>query len=142
MGRNAGRNAQPTAPQAGLEWKRGASGDVGETESRQPREQHVAVQPATDDSDQERVQHRPGLIHETGSGRGGSDEVRDVLHDREAEADHRAIHESVHQAVELARDDEEQSDDARELERLLDRRAHDRGAPLIGHVGRSDLAQN
>ena len=130
VSRDAGRDAGRCAHEA-LRHRSGPLRDkVGEARSGQAGEQDVAIQAATHNSNQERVEYRAGLVDRAGCGRHGIDEVRHILNDGEAKADHRAVHEAVHYAVELARRDQEDGDDAHQLERLLDAWAHDSGAPL------------
>ena len=101
----------------------------------------MAVQAAAHDPDQERVHDGARLGYSTRGQRRRLDEVRDVLDDGESQADESAVDESVHDPVELGRGNEEESDDAHELERLLHAGPHDRGAPGSGQI-RRDLAQD
>ena len=115
--------------------------EVCKAHAGQAGEEHVAVETASDYTDEEGVDHGPGLIR-TPERRRRIDEVGDVLDHGKTDADHGAIHEPVHDAVELGRDDQEEDDDAGQLEYFFCDRSDHRGAPIGREVGGSDLAQD
>ena len=112
---------------------------VGEAETHEAGEQHVAVGPRQAHTDEERPDHRPQLVAVRPCSR--HQEVLDVLHHLEPQSDHGPVDQAVHEPVELVAGKQKEQNKAGPLVQFLVDRSHDGRTPRLEGVRIHDVLQ-